>query len=672
MADFLLEILSDEIPARMQFDAAEQLANLFTKKAAEESLIFSKLKTYVTPKRLVLYAQDLPEIIYEKQEELRGPGVNAPEKAIEGFCKSAGVSKEQLFTKPDSKYYFVKKETTDRKTSAILAQIIEKIMKDFQWAKTMRWGEGEERWVRPIRNILCLLGAEVVEFRFGRLNSCGETIISTYPKYVTTAVTNFDDYSKSLEEANIILDQNIRKKQIFDNLIMLAGERNLEFSHNEKLLNEVTGLVESPKVFISKIADEFLSLPPEMLITSMANHQRFFSFKNSDGSLAPYFAVVTNFSQPDEKIVIEGNKKVLEARLYDAKFFYENDCKIKLETRVSELKKVTFHSKLGSVFDKVQRIKKIAEYIANKLEFPAKNIIKVAELSKADLVTEAVFEFPELQGIMGKYYALHDHEDLVVAKAIEQHYWPVGRDDKCPESIEAAIISIADKLDTIVGLFSINEKPTSSKDPFALRRAAISIIRILCDKELDIDLEELIIDTNKLFSENQSLVVEMNQFIVDRLTQYFKDQNYQIEIINIVTKDNLFIYRSYCKIDAITKFFSSTAGSKIYQSIKRVNNILYENKPQQIKVDKELFIENCEDKLYRNVIKVEADIKNLCDHHKYFEALDKLNEISNDISVFFENVLVLDPDQKIKNNRLALLSKISELICNIADFSKIN
>lgn len=676
MADFLLEIFSEEIPARMQLKAVEQLKLLFQKEAAFYNIKADKVETYVTPRRLTLHATNLPVVVKGGIEEVKGPSVNAADNAIEGFCYSLKIVRENLSIREvkGKNYYFANKEIPDQQTTEILGVIILNILRNFQWPKSMRWGGLKDYWIRPIRNILALLDDKIVPIEFAGLNSNNFTFGHRFMAPSKIEISSPYKYFDKLKNAFVILDQNERKRAILSQTQILAEKRNISLAASNVLIDEVTGLVEYPQILITKISPEFLSLPVEILITSMAINQKYFSFKNKDNSFASNFAIIANIKSENEEIIIEGNKKVLEARLYDAKFFYENDCKKTLDSQVKNLNKVVFHSKLGTILDKVKRIENISSFLVLQTSASNDVVARIAYLSKADLVTEVVYEFPELQGVMGKYYALNQKEEKIVAEGIEQHYWPIGRDDPCPQSMEASIVSIADKLDTISALFSVNERPTSSKDPFALRRSAISIIRIIIEKKLNFNLLELIDYSVKQFSTYTGLSQEIFKFFQDRLTQYLKDLNYSVDIIATSIANNLNIYDIYCKVKAIQEFLAAAEGEKIYLSIKRINNILLEatlDKNKIPAVNKKLFKTSYEQELYQDLIVIAPEIEELITAKQYTEAIKKFGELSNKISLFFDNVMVLDIDQEIRMNRLSLLQLISTIINKIADFSKV-
>ncbi|MEQ9115561.1 MAG: glycine--tRNA ligase subunit beta [Rickettsiales bacterium] len=672
MGDFLLEIYSEEIPARMQLDAKERMNDLFLKEASFSKVSFKEVKSFVTPQRLVLLVKNVPESIVSDSEELKGPSISAPEKAIDGFCKSNNLKHDDLLQKEinGKKYFFAIKQSSERKTIAVLQDIVLNILKQFRWPKTMQWESTRTKWVRPIRNILCLFDSEIVDVNFAGLRSNSKTFGHRFMSPGEIKVTTPADYFDTLNKSYVVLDQDERRDEILSQVESLSKQHNIKLNASKSLIDEVTGLVEFPKVIISRISDEFLNLPPEILITSMVLNQKYFPFTDKHGNFSPYFAVISNIKSTDENLVVEGNKKVLEARLHDAKFFYENDLKKSLEDRIPELKKVTFHSKIGSIYDKSVRIAKIASFIANEIGISTKKVSSVARLCKADLVAETVFEFTDLQGTMGKYFALHDGEDKIVASAIEQHYWPVGRDDPCPESLEASIVSIADKIDSIVGLFSVDEKPTSSKDPFALRRAAIGIIRIILDKKLDFTFDSLIEYVSKMFNASASLEVEVKNYIDERFKQFLKDEGFAVEEVNAIVLDNNY-FDEYSKAKTISEFFVTDNGKEIYQSVKRINNILASAKSVEFIANPKLFTESSELDLYNQVLKDKDLINSFIKDKNYIEALNQFGGISKLVTKFFDELMVLDKDLSIRNNRLSLLKSVLEMVNKIVDCSKI-
>jgi glycyl-tRNA synthetase beta chain len=475
MAELLLELFSEEIPARMQSKASSDLKNALLAKLKNLDIKFEQADAYSTPRRLTIHIQGLPLNLPEVREEKKGPKVNAPESAISGFLGSSGLNKDQLEIRKvgNDEVYFAVTTKAASESSQVLITIINDLIAEFTWPKSMRWGEHKIRWVRPLKNILCLFDKKVLPVSFGHLIANNKTWGHRFLGSQFTA-EDFGSYSNQLRVNKVILSADERKQLILEQAQKIAAENNFLLRQEDALLEEVTGLVEWPIVMLGKIDKEFMHIPKEVLITSMRSHQKYFSLENADKNFAPYFIFVANIEASDGgKKIIQGNERVLRARLADAKFFYELDLNMTLENMIPKLAKVTFHAKLGNILEKVERMKHVAKIL------PGNRIInfRAIELSKADLMSQMVGEFPELQGIMGYYYAIADQEDQKVATAIRDHYKPISQDDEVPKDQVAINVALADRIVTIVGFFIIGEKPNGSKDPYALRRAAIGIIR---------------------------------------------------------------------------------------------------------------------------------------------------------------------------------------------------
>ena len=498
MPELLIEFFSEEIPARMQARAADDLKRLVTEKLAANGLTFDMAEAHSTPRRLALVIDGLPERTADVREEKKGPRVGSPEQAVAGFLKSAGLtSLDQCEQRDTGKgvFYFAVAEKKGRATAEVLAEIIPAVMGDFPWPKSMRWGTGTVRWVRPLHSIIALFGGTVLDGSFDLGGTQGKLVFGNSTRghrFLSPdafTVTDFADYKAKLRAAHVVLDRAERKAKIKADAEALAATEGLTLSPDDGLLEEVAGLVEWPVALVGTIDEKFMDVPSEVLITSMRTHQKYFALLDKTGTMAPRFVVVANTVTADGgKAIVAGNERVLRARLSDAKFFWDQDRKTKLEDRVSKLGAITFHAKLGTVAEKVTRVQVLAAEIARAIGADADAATRAALLSKADLVTEVVGEFPEVQGIMGRYYALGEGENPAVAEAIAEHYKPLGPSDSCPTAPVSVAVALADKLDTLVGFFAIDEKPTGSKDPYALRRAALGIIRLILENGLRVNL----------------------------------------------------------------------------------------------------------------------------------------------------------------------------------------
>ncbi|KIE04424.1 Glycine--tRNA ligase beta subunit [Candidatus Jidaibacter acanthamoeba] len=488
MSDFLLELFSEEMPAKM-------LA-AFT--AALEKNIVDKLgqkvesKSFYTPRRICIHINGLSTEVAEQTEEVKGPKESAPEAALDGFMRKYNLSdKSELELREGCYFYKLKRNQSDLKS--VLKETVEVSLNQAIWPKSMRWGDYDIRWVRPLHSIVCFLDNEVLPVKFGHIIASNKTYGHRFlsGKEITVNSASLIEYSTLLKENFIILDALNRKEIIQQEIRKAISGKNLSIIEDNELLNEVVNLVEYPVVYLGQIDEKFMTLPEEVLITTLRNNQRYLMLRNStSGKLAPYFIIVSNtIGQDQGKEIIHGNQTVLGARLFDALFFYENDKKIKLEKRIEQLKALTFHKEIGSVYDKVESVKAIAEKLSQRLQIDTAKVLRAVSLMKADLITEMVGEFPELQGIMGYYYALNDREDEDIAITIRDHYKPLGPNDYVPTNKVAAIVALADKLDTLNQMFAINIKPTGSKDPFALRRAANGVVRIIAENNFALDIK---------------------------------------------------------------------------------------------------------------------------------------------------------------------------------------
>ena len=499
MPDLLIELFSEEIPARMQGKAAEDLRRLVTDGLVEAGLTYESAGAFSTPRRLALTLHGLTPESPTQREERRGPKVGAPEKAIEGFLRGAGVARDDLEEREEKKgsFYYATVVTPGRPAEVIVAEVLERTIRNFPWPKSMRWGAGSLRWVRPLHRILCLLtdesGARVVDLDVDGIKASDVTEGHRFHAPAPFKVTSFEDYEAKLKRARVILSPQEREEAIWHEATNAAFAGGLEVVEDAGLLREVAGLVEWPVVLMGSIAEDFLGLPPEVLMTSMKEHQKFFSVRNPGSGRIEKFVTVANIEAPDNgAAILAGNQKVLAARLSDAKFFWENDLRVAKDQGMTawteKLGAVTFHGKLGTEKDRVERIAALAGELAPKVGADAELSMQAARVAKADLVSEMVYEFPELQGLMGRYYAEAAGLPSEVATACEEHYAPLGPSDAVPTAPVSVAVSLAEKIDKLTGFWAIDEKPTGSKDPFALRRAALGVIRLVLENRLRVSL----------------------------------------------------------------------------------------------------------------------------------------------------------------------------------------
>lgn len=700
MADFLLELFSEEIPAKQQIKVKDFIVKSFKEKLLKIGLD-KQIDVYVCPRRIVILAKNIPQKIKFAGEKFRGPKIGANDKAIEGFLKKfslKNISDLGQQTIKGDKYYFYEIKETTNKTTDILPNICLELINDVAsfWSKTMLWASYDIRWIRPLHNILCLLDSEVISFKYGHLetnnNSFGHRFLAQNKKLTIESV---DDYFKKLSENKIIINDIERKKLIFEELNNIAAQHELELVQDSDLLGEVNGLVEYPVVLIGEIDKEFMQLPAEILLTSLKNHQKYFCVKKN-GALAPYFLFVSNNDVKNKEILIEGNKRVLRSRLNDAKFFYEQDIKIPLTERVEFLDNIIFHKSLGSLKDKTYRNQVIAKYIA--LLLPGTSLVDVevaALIAKADLNTEVVSEFPELQGVAGYYYALKNNLDEEIAIAVRDHYLPRGANDATPKNDLAIAISLADKFDSLVSLMFVGERATGSNDIYGLRRIAIGIIRIILENRLNVPLKLIIHKAVNNFSKLSEVTLEFYKdlvakdikarleqdvldFIISRFKIILKEENISHYVINSVfnsgNEDDLL--QLYNKSLVISLKIKSANGRKALESYKRVYNIYAKAvKEEGNKYDKKpnflLFKEPAEKKLYSEYKNLKSDLSLLLKKSQYEDAFDKIYNYSFVIDEFFAEIKVNSSDNSLRQNRLKLLATICKTVNNFAEFSKI-
>jgi glycyl-tRNA synthetase beta chain len=733
MPDLLLELFSEEIPARMQAAAARDLERLMVGALTDRGFLFEGIKAFGGPRRLTLAITGLPAQQKDVREELKGPKVDAPPAAIEGFLKKTGLTRDQLKieTTPKGDVYMAVIERKGRETPLVLAEIIPDIMAKFPWPKSMRWKPGMTvRWVRPLHSILCTFDGELVPFSFAGVSSGLHTMGHRFLSEGRIEAKRFEDYEQKLRAAHVILDAEERTAIIFEGIKQAAFVHGLEMIPDEGLLAEVSGLAEYPVVLIGRIEDQFMDVPAEILQTSMRTHQKYFSLRDPrTGKMANRFALVANMVAADGgKEIVAGNERVLRARLSDAKFFWDEDRKHTLESRVEKLKGIVFHAKLGTQFERVERIEKLAGEIAAKIGADVAKAKRAARLAKADLTTGVVGEFPELQGVMGRYYALHDKEDAAVADAARDHYKPVGPSDVVPTDKVSIAVALADKLDALYSFFAVGETPTGSGDPYALRRAALGAIRIILESQIRISLEWAFVwPSTKLLAELEIKKVDpfidtvapilsglgqvesieplykkisaqiqdpevaktaqaafnshyraLIQFFRDRLKVALKERGTRHDLIDAVfslgNEDDL--VRLVARVEALQAFLKTDDGKTLLAGYKRAANILKaEEKKDGItyisEVDETLLPEPADKALHAALAKAIGAIGPALDKEDFAAAMQQMAALRVPVDAFFEAVKVNADDPKIRANRLHLLAGLRAALHRVADFSKI-
>ena len=716
MSELLLELLSEEIPARLQAKAAEDLQRLIVAGLSARGLDTGAAKAYATPQRLALVIKGVPAKSPALSEEKKGPRVGAPEGAIQGFLKSAGLATlDQAVVVSDEKkgdFYVARIDKPGRKAGEIIAETVIEVIGRFPWPKTQRWGAGETRWIRPLRGIVCLLGGQVVPMNVGDVASGNETRGHRFHGNKLFAVKNFDDYVEKLKDNKVILDGAERVDMIRGQARHVAKAAGLALVEDEGLMAENAGLTEWPTVLLGSFDASFLEVPAECLTTSMKQHQKCFSLHAIEGQdLANKFLLVSNLIAADGgQQVTSGNEKVIRARLSDAKFFYDQDLARTLPAMAHDLASITFHDKLGTQADRVERITELARQIAGSVDAEPDLAGRAAQLCKADLVSGMVGEFPELQGLMGQYYAEAEHTDPKIALAIGEHYKPKGAGDSVPTEPVSIAVALADKIDTLVGFWTINEKPTGSGDPYQLRRAALGVIRIILENDLRLPLvvdfetaraliqKSLVTQASRpagnghaaaLAAPAAGLVdwagkkvgansLDLLTFFHDRLKVYLRDQGARHDLIDAVLaagqQDDLALIVK--RVDALTELLKSEDGANLLAGVKRASNILaIEEKKDKTTyagmADRALLVMPEEAALHAAITKVANDTRKAIDVERFDGAMRALSELRAPVDAFFDQVTVNDDDAKLRRNRLALLSMIRSATANVADFSKI-
>ena len=681
MAELLLELLSEEIPARMQARAAEDLAKMVGEGLAKQGLTFKTPITYVTPRRLALVIQDLPEATPDISEERRGPRVGSPEQALEGFLKGAGVTLDQCEQRDTGKgiFYFAVIAKSGRPTAEVIKDVVEQTMAAFPWPKSMRWGSGTARWVRPLQSILCLFDGAVVPVEFGGIKAGNQTRGHRFLAPDAFTVSDVLSYVVNLSKAYVMLDPQARREEILEQARDAAKAAGLTLKEDEGLLAEISGLVEWPTVLTGSFDEGFMEVPDEVLVTSMRSHQKYFSLLKSDGRLANRFLVVANMPASAADQIISGNQRVLRARLSDAKFFWDTDLKTELSAWVPKLGDRLYYQGLGSVEDKAKRLAKLAGQIARLTGADEAAASRAGFLAKADLSSDMVGEFPELQGLMGRYYALKDKESAAVADAIGQHYSPLGPNDACPTAPVSVAVALADKIDTLVGFFGIGEKPTGSKDPFALRRAALGIIRLVLENSVRISLREVLMFAHGLYAalptDATTTANELTLFFADRLKNHLRDKGVSHDRIAAAfrgTDDDLF--RVEKRAQALDQFLASDDGRNLLIAYRRAANIV-RIEGEKDKIDylgTTLQVESgAPEEVEVNSVLNKVEHSARAAGEDFTAAMSALASLRAPVDAFFDKVTVNSTEPYERTRRLSLLGRIVTLMNSVADFSAI-
>lgn len=686
MSEFLLELYSEEIPHGLQIDCRSNLEASFQKKLEDHNIKYKHINVFSTPSRLCIHIEGLPTNLLLEAKEIKGPKVGSSEQALEGFLKSNKLDKKDVFEKEidKGKFYFAKTKQQKIDLQTLFATQVPEILKTLNWKKSMRWSNHSLSWGRPLKSILCLFDKHPVVFDFHHLKSSNKAHVGGPYDEKSFIAKDIAQYFSALKDKKIILDQEVRKKMVLEGLKSVFKKSKCEDNPNAKLVEEVTNLVDYPTALKGHFAKEFLELPEELLHLTMMQHQRYFPMKSLEtNKITNSFITISN-NADEKKLIIDGNERVLQARLSDAKFFWDKNKRQNLVKNVSKLNGITFYKDLGSLYDKTQRVRQLASLIADIIGANKGDTEIAGSICKADLVSDLVGEYPELQGVIGKYFALSQGFSPEIANAISDHYLPVGPTDRVPKDKISICVALADKLDTLIGFFGINLKPTSSKDPFALRRAVLGMIRIILDNKISISLKEIINNAKNLYLSNNVEIIndrladDLIDFFNDRFKNLLKDKEKRLDVVDSVLSNNRSddFYNLYLKITTIAKCIKQPDGINSIAAYKRAKNILEQN-DQMVKdnifgnPDPVLFNTEIEENLLASIQEVREYFttpSRLRDSQKSIKMLSDVKVLTDR---FFEEVKVNDDNEEVKKNRLELLFLMCKTFDNFTDFSKL-
>ena len=681
MSEFLLELYSEEIPPQLQISARKELKQIIEKSLETEGIKYESLSEYSSPTRLTILLKGLPEKLKTPSREIKGPKVGVIEDILNSFIRSHKVSKKDVFKREIDKgeFYFIKTKSKELLTADLLIKIILNSISSLNWKKSMKWSDHNLIWGRPLRSILAIYNKKLLSFSYGHLKSTDTVILEQDLSTKYKKVKNFSEYQNLLKNNKIILDQEERKEKILKRFQSISKSKNFKESFNNKLLEEVVNIVENPNVLIAEFNKDYLKIPQEIIISTLQTHQRYFPLFDLKDKLTNYFLVVAN-KIDEKKIIKAGNKRVVEARLSDAKFFWEKDKSKNLIKQIVNLKKITYYDKIGTIYDKTQRLRKLGALISDELNINKEKVQIAASISKSDLCSDLVGEYPELQGVMGKHFAIAQGFEEDVANSISDHYLPIGVNSPVPKKLISCSISIVDKVDSLSGFFIINEKPTSSKDPFALRRAAISLLRIIIENNLTVKLKDLFGYSIKLFEEQGVQIKNLNaekeilDFLKERMRNILKENKVKNDIIEASISSHIGdnYLDLFKKSILMNKYIDKDIGRDAIKSYKRALNII-ENIDKGItgRPDAVLFRKDEEKALFEKINEIRKAFTVKEDKKNYKNLLIQLADTKPFTDSFFDNVKVNDENNDIKNNRLELLKMHCNTFNNFINFSKL-
>ena len=685
MSDFLLELYSEEIPHGLQIHARKQIHELIFKELNENNIKFKGFDVFSTPKRLVVFIENITLNQKIESQEVKGPKVGCNDQALEGFLKSKNALKEDLIQKSTDKgeFYFVKLPAKTLLTSDILRKKLPSILQTINWKKSMRWSDHDCFWGRPLRSIMCLLDNKVLDFSFFHINSSNSTYVNGPFEDKEVKIKNFKDYKKNLEKNKIEINHIKRESKINIELEKLLKKNKCSLEINNVLVDEVTNLVETPIILKGKFDPEYLVLPDELLNLTMVNHQRYFPMKSEQENkiINSFLFVANNFD--NKNLITKGNEKVIDARLSDAKFFWDKNKRQNLVKQVTKLNSIIFYQKLGTLYDKTQRIRQLSSVIADTIGANKEDTEIAGSICKADLVSDLVGEYPELQGTIGRYFALEQGFSQEISNAIQNHYLPLGPSGKVPKEKISIAVAVADKIDTLIGFFGIDEKPTSSKDPFALRRACLGVLRLITENKISLSLKEILNNSKNLYLSqnyqltNEKVIEDLFQFFIERFKINLRDKGARLDVTNSILENNRSddFYLIMKNINELSKCLKKSQGQDAISIYKRSKNILDQSDQE------EEFFGNPDNVLFQHPSEDEILIK-LNEARDYFTTPSRLRDNEKTITLlselkpmtdnFFDNVKVNDDNQQVRKNRLELLTLLCKTFEKFTDFSKLD
>ncbi len=684
MAEFFLELFSEEIPAGLQKNLRQNLLNEFEKLFKEKSISFKRCFSLSTPNRLIIVFEKLDKQIKILSKEIKGPKIDASQQAIEGFARSNNIDKKDLYKSKSEKgeFFFYKTKSKTLETHDLLEESIPKLLENYQWKKSMKWGEFNLNWGRPLKSIMSIFDKKLINFVFHHISSSNSTFIDKDLEEKKKFFTEFKTYENYFKKRGTLIDHNKRKALIEKEFLKILNKKKLNIEDNPRLFEEVVNLVENPNVLLCNFDKKYLSIPKEILILTMQSHQKYFPTFDKKNNITNEFLIVTNIK--DKKGLIKsGNERVVEARLSDAEFFWNKDKSQNLVKKVSELKSINFFKGLGTYFHKVQRMRKLGGVISDELLISKEKVELSASICKTDLTSELVGEFPELQGIMGGYFSTNQGFDKDISLAITEQYLPIGLDSKIPKKPFSVALSITDKIDTLVGFFGINEKPTSSKDPFALRRIALGVIRTIIENKKDLKVKDLINYSSNLYQDqelnflNKDFNKELSSFLKDRFKFYMKNQQIRFDIIDATLSSFSLnkLFSSFEKAKILNKIINNQLGIDITSSYKRASNILDSEIKNQVEInnttDPGIFKTEFEKNLFKKINEIKKYYSNIDNDENFLQSLSILAGSKKEVFEFLDNVKVNEDNETLRKNRLELINMLCKTFQNFINFQLI-